>query len=134
MLFGRFHAWFYERSGGRLGARMMGHDMALLWTTGRRSGELRRTALLCRPEGEDIIVVASFYGAPKHPAWFLNLGADPGCVVRQGRRKFPAVARVAEGAEHDRLWALMVETRSQYADYQARTERTIPVVVLTSSR
>jgi deazaflavin-dependent oxidoreductase (nitroreductase family) len=131
--FGKSHVWAYERSDGRIGSRLQGHDMALVWTTGRRTGQQRCTALLCSPRGDDIIVVASFYGAERHPAWYLNLSADSRCQVRFGRQKFDAIARIADGAEYDELWGHMLATRPQFGEYQQRTSRRIPVVVLSPS-
>ncbi len=129
--FGRFHAAAYEASDGRWGRRLRGKDMALVWTRGRRSGQIRRTALLCVPEGEDILVAASFFGSGSHPSWFLNLRDEPRCTVRHGRRRFEAVARVAEGEERRRLWDVMTREWPSYLDYQERTERQIPVIVLS---
>jgi deazaflavin-dependent oxidoreductase (nitroreductase family) len=75
-------------------------------------------------------VIASKGGAPNHPAWFLNLSADPSVQVQVVNDKFSAVARVAEGAERERLWQMMVDYYAPYTDYQAATQRQIPVVVL----
>ena len=129
--FGHQHVTTYERSDGRIGAKLLGKPMTILWTTGRRSGELRSTALLCLPRGEDVIVVGSFYGSDKHPAWYLNLLADPHCTVRLGRRKYAAIARTAEGDEREQLWAELVAGWKSYEGYQAATERELPVVVLS---
>lgn len=132
--FGKAHGATYERTDGRVGRRLMGKDMALLWTTGRKSGQRRRTALLCIPHDDDILVAASFYGAPHHPAWFLNLRADPTCVVRHGRAKFDAVARVAEPPERDDLWGVMTSQWPNYLSYQEGLDRQIPVVVLSQAK
>ena len=126
--FGRAHAAAYEATDGRWGRRLRGKDMALVWTRGRRSGETRRTALLCVPHGDDVLVAASFFGALRHPAWFLNLRDDPRCSVRHGRRRFPATSAVAQGDEHHHLWDIMTSVWPAYHGYQERTERQIPVV------
>lgn len=128
--FGRFHCWLYEATDGRLGRRMMRQDMILLWTTGRRSGQRRHTALRCELRSDEVLVVASFYGAPHNPAWFLNLKADPNCEVRSGLSKYAAQAVVLEGDERSRAWDELVAGWPAYASYQEATERVLPVVAL----
>ncbi|GAA1348620.1 nitroreductase family deazaflavin-dependent oxidoreductase [Saccharothrix algeriensis] len=102
----------------------------LLTTTGRKSGNPRRTALIYQPYGDAHVVVASHGGAPEHPAWYRNLQADPAARVRVGPREFAVTARTATGEERARLWDLMNEVWPDYAEYQTRTDREIPVVVL----
>ncbi|RKT52385.1 nitroreductase family deazaflavin-dependent oxidoreductase [Saccharothrix australiensis] len=102
----------------------------LLTTTGRKSGQPRRTALIYQPYGESYVVVASDGGAPGHPAWYKNLQADPTAEVRVGPEVFRATARTATGDERAELWALMNEVWPDYAEYQRKTDREIPVVVL----
>ncbi len=103
----------------------------LLTTTGRKSGNPLVLPLLYRPTGDGgYCIIASKGGAPAHPAWYLNLAADPKVGVQVATDKFEAVARVAEGEERERLWQLMVDYYAPYTDYQAATEREIPVVVL----
>ena len=103
----------------------------LLTTTGRKSGNPLVLPLIYRPTGTGgYCIIASKGGAPAHPAWYLNLAADPKVGVQVASDKFQAVARVAEGEERDRLWQLMVDYYAPYTDYQAATEREIPVVVL----
>ena len=103
----------------------------LLFTTGRNSGKRSIIPLLYRPTGDGgYCVIASKGGAPAHPAWFLNLEANPGMQVQVANEKFDAVARVAQGAEREKLWQLMVDYYAPYTDYQAATQRQIPVVVL----
>jgi deazaflavin-dependent oxidoreductase (nitroreductase family) len=102
----------------------------LLTTTGRKSGRLLTLPLIFRRSGTDYVVVASKGGAPNHPAWYLNLQANPEVQVQVKAEKFAARAHTAEGAERAILWPLMVGVFSPYADYQTRTERQIPVVVL----
>ncbi|MFC0508296.1 nitroreductase family deazaflavin-dependent oxidoreductase [Micromonospora costi] len=102
----------------------------LLTTRGRRSGKLRRTALIYGRDGEDYLVVASQGGAPEHPAWYLNLMADPQVEVQVGAERFTARARTATAEEKPRMWATMAAIWPAYDDYQARTDREIPVVVL----
>lgn len=102
----------------------------LLTTKGRRSGELRRTALIYQPSGDDYVVVASQGGKPTHPAWYLNLAEEPVVDVQVAADRFQARARTAGPEERDRLWTLMNEVWPAYAEYQQKTDREIPVVVL----
>ena len=103
----------------------------LLTTTGRKSGKSLVLPLIYRPTGDGgYCIIASKGGAPAHPAWFLNLEANPAVHVQVSTDKFDAVARVAEGEERERLWQMMVDYYAPYTDYQAATERQIPVVVL----
>lgn len=103
----------------------------LLTTTGRKSGKQLIIPLIYRPTGDGgYCVIASKGGAPAHPAWYLNLDADPEVHVKVANEEFTAVARVADGDERARLWDLMVDYYAPYTDYQASTERQIPVVVL----
>ena len=103
----------------------------LLTTQGRKSGRPLILPLIYRPtDGGGYCVIASKGGAPNHPAWFLNLSADPNVQVQVVNDKFAAVARVAGGEERERLWQMMVDYYAPYTDYQAATERQIPVVVL----
>ena len=103
----------------------------LLTTKGRRTGNELMIPLIYRPTATGgYCVIASKGGAPAHPAWFLNLEADPNVHVQVAGEQFDAVARVAEGAEREQLWQLMVDYYGPYTDYQAATQREIPVVVL----
>lgn len=125
------HQWLYEQSDGRIGASLGGRPMLLLRTVGRRTGQPRTAALLYVPDGDAYAVIASKGGAPKHPAWFHNLTARPDVEIQVGRERIPVHARVAEGEERSRLWARADEiNQGQYAVYQSRTSRVIPVVVL----
>ncbi len=113
-----------------------GHDWKpgvptlLLTTRGRRSGLLRRTALIYGRDGDAYVVVASQGGDPRHPAWYLNLEADPDVHVQVRAEEFAARARTATGAERERLWRDMARIWPPYEDYQRKTDREIPVVVL----
>ncbi|MGW0503735.1 nitroreductase family deazaflavin-dependent oxidoreductase [Micromonospora sp. NPDC003241] len=102
----------------------------LLTTRGRRSGALRRTALIYGRHGDAYVVVASQGGAPQHPAWYLNLLADPEAQVQVAAERFTARARTATPEEKARLWPDMVAVWPAYDDYQTKTDRDIPVVVL----
>jgi deazaflavin-dependent oxidoreductase (nitroreductase family) len=103
----------------------------LLTTTGRKSGRELTLPLIFGRSGADYIVIASKGGAPNHPAWYLNLDANPDVQVQVKADKFPARARTASGAERERLWKTMVQIYAPYDDYQKKTQRQIPVVVLT---
>lgn len=103
----------------------------LLTTTGRKSGKQLVIPLIYRPTGDGgYCVIASKGGAPSHPAWFLNLEAEPNVDVQIANDKFKAISRIAEGEERIRLWNVMVDYYAPYTDYQAATERQIPVVIL----
>jgi deazaflavin-dependent oxidoreductase (nitroreductase family) len=103
----------------------------LLTTRGRKSGKLRRTALIYGQDGEDCIVVASRGGHKHHPAWYLNLVANPEVELRVLADTFEARAHVANAEEKARLWPLMTAIWPAYDDYQTRTSREIPVIVLS---
>jgi deazaflavin-dependent oxidoreductase (nitroreductase family) len=124
------HRSLYRASGGRLGRRLGRHDMLLLTTTGRASGRPHTVPLLyLRAKGE-FAVIASYGGHPRHPDWYRNLLADPKAEAQVDGERFRVIARTAEAAERKRLWALAVAEYPGYADYQARTDRVIPVVLL----
>lgn len=125
------HIREYVETDGKKGHRHQGKDSLLLTTRGRKSGLLRRTALFYGMDGERYIVVASRGGHSKHPAWYLNLAANPEVEVQVGAEKFQARAETATGAERLRLWALMTGIFSGYVGFQKKTKREIPVVVLT---
>ena len=102
----------------------------LLTTTGRKSGSVLTLPLIFGRSGPDYVVVASKGGAPTHPAWYLNLLANPEVKVQVKAEKFTARAHTAEGAERTALWRKMVEIYGPYEQYQTKTDRQIPVVVL----
>lgn len=103
----------------------------LLTTRGRKSGELRPAPLIYGEADDNYVIIASKGGMPEHPYWYLNLEADPHCELQVGKRNCRAKARVAAGAERERLWERMAEIYPPYNDYQQRADnRTIPVVVL----
>ena len=130
-LFGQQHVRVYRETGGERGYHWRGTTILLLTTTGRRSGEPRTTPLIHRVDGDRYVIVASKGGAPEHPAWFANLQADPNAEIEVLAERIPVTASVAEGEERARLWSLMNEVWPAYDDYQAKTDREIPVVILT---
>jgi deazaflavin-dependent oxidoreductase (nitroreductase family) len=121
----------YVATGGEQGHLWRGVPTLLLTTTGRRSGVQRRTALIYGRSGSDYVIVASNGGSRTHPAWYLNLSADPKVTVQVGDEVFPATAHEADAAERERLWPELTKIWPDYDKYQARTPRTIPVVVLS---
>jgi deazaflavin-dependent oxidoreductase (nitroreductase family) len=109
--------------------------MLLLDHVGARSGAKRTSPLLYIPDGENVVIVASKGGYPKHPAWFHNLEANPDTTVQIGGELRPVHARVATPEERERLWPKVVETYRPYADYQGRSKgREIPLVILEPRR
>ncbi|MGC7102408.1 nitroreductase family deazaflavin-dependent oxidoreductase [Amycolatopsis lurida] len=121
----------YLASGGAEGHESNGVYTLVLATTGRRTGIPRRTCLIYGRSGEDFVVVASKGGADEDPAWFKNLLADPSVGVQVGDRRFTARARVASPAEREALWPRMVGIFPLYDEYARKTEREIPIVLLT---
>jgi deazaflavin-dependent oxidoreductase (nitroreductase family) len=129
------HTIAYKATGGLIGKHIPGvkAPMLLLDHVGAKSGTKRTTPLLYIEDpagGDGVAIIASKGGFPKHPAWFHNLRANPDTEVQIGREHRPVHARVASGEERERLWDRAVELWPQYAEYQERTEREIPVVVL----
>ena len=127
------HTLLYRHTGGRLGHTIPGvpGKMLLLDHVGAKSGTRRTSPLLYVRDGEDIVVVASKGGFPKHPAWYHNLMANPETTVQIGSEHLAVRARVATPAERERLWALAVAAYRGYEDYAARSKgREIPLVVL----
>lgn len=125
-----FHVALYRLTGGRLGRRLVDNDMLLLTTRGHRSGKPHTVPLLYLRDGSSLVVIASYGGRPKHPAWYDNLRADPAVRVQVGRRRFSMRARTTSEEERIRWWPRVVAAYEAYAEYQSRTEREIPVVLL----
>ena len=119
----------YRLTGGKVANRMGKAPILLLTVAGRKSGKRRTTPLLHGRDGDNYVVIASMGGAPKHPAWYHNLQGQE-AEIQVGRKRLRVRARDAEGDERERLWALMVSLYGPYDDYQKKTERRIPVVVL----
>ncbi|GHG53343.1 nitroreductase family deazaflavin-dependent oxidoreductase [Streptomyces griseocarneus] len=120
----------YESSGGTQGTTMRGMPVIILTSVGARSGKLRKTPLM-RVEHQGLYaVVASLGGAPKHPVWYFNLKAQPRVELQDGPVRRDMVAREIEGEEKALWWGRAVEAYPDYDDYQAKTEREIPVFVL----
>ena len=123
------HVGLYRKTKGRLGS--MKGSVLLLTTTGRRSGQQRTVPLMGLEHGDGYLVAASAGGDPRHPAWYLNLRDNPQVAVERGAETFGMTARTADADERPALWERFKETSGQFAKYETRTEREIPVVVLT---
>jgi deazaflavin-dependent oxidoreductase (nitroreductase family) len=129
----RAHVVAYQLSRGKLGGKYRGAPVLLLHHTGRKSGKQRVSPLLYLSDGDDLVVVGSKGGSHKHPAWFLNLREMPETTVEVGGEKRPVKVQVASPERREKLWPRMVELYPDYAQYQARTERQIPLVILSPS-
>ena len=124
------HVERYLASDGADGDEMEGAPCVILTTTGRRTGKVRRTPLIRVHDGDNYLVVASLGGAPQHPVWYLNLLADPEVTLQDRGVVHELVARTASPEEKAGLWPIAVAVWPDYANYQAKTERDIPLVVL----
>lgn len=129
------HIRDYVESGGEKGHEWReGVQTLLLTSKGRKSGLWRRTALIYGRDGENYVIVASKGGAEKHPLWYLNLSANPDAEIQVGPDTFRVHAHTAEGAERDRLWQTMTAIWPDYNNYQTKTTRQIPIVVLEPTK
>ena len=124
------HTRVYRATGGRLFGRMGKSPILLLNTVGRKTGRKRTSPLLYVMDGEDFVIIASKGGAPTHPAWYLNLKANPDATVEVGDREVRVRAEEVDSEEKVRLWQKMVEMYPTYDDYKTKTEREIPLLVL----
>ena len=129
------HAQLYEASDGRIGKSIgpmaLGQSTLLLSVTGRKSGLIRTTPLVYFEDGDNYVVVGSDGAARRDPQWWKNLQENPQATIRVGRDKFPVKASLATGEERERLWQIGTGILPAWAEYQTRTERLLPVVVLT---
>lgn len=130
----RRHIRGYVETDGRKGHRWSGVDTRLITIRGRKSGKLRRTALIYGRDRDRYLVVGSAGGARRHPSWYLNLRADPDVHVQVGAERFDAGTRTASPRERPRLWRIMTSIWPEYDRYQDRTGREIPVVVIERRR
>ncbi|HEY3140189.1 MAG TPA: nitroreductase family deazaflavin-dependent oxidoreductase [Acidimicrobiales bacterium] len=120
----------YEASGGQQGGTLEGKPCVILWTRGRRSGSIRKSALMRVEHEGTYAVVASMGGAPMHPQWYLNLVADPEVTLQDGAEVFDFQARTATPQEKAQWWPRATEVWPPYDDYQRNTDRDIPLVLL----
>lgn len=131
LLLGDDHVRAYRDSGGEVGYIWNGVPTLLLTATGRRTGRKLTSPLIFARDGDDYLVVASMGGAPRHPSWFLNLQARPEAEIQVKAETLPVVARAASATEMPRLWKIVTDVWPNYDVYQSRTDRDIPVVVLS---
>jgi deazaflavin-dependent oxidoreductase (nitroreductase family) len=129
--FVRDHADRYMASGGAVGADLMGKPVILLTTVGAKTGKIRKTPLMRVEHDGEYAVVASLGGAPKHPVWYFNIKANPRVELQDGAENRDYEAREVSGDEKAIWWKRAVEAWPDYADYQRKTDREIPVFVLT---
>lgn len=129
-LFSRLHSALYHRLGGRFVDRALGCDIVLLETRGRKTGRRHEVPLFAFRDGTRLVVIASRGGNDDPPAWYLNLLAHPDATVRVDDSSRAVWARVATGAERERLWTLAAKGYPGYETYRARTRREVPVIVL----
>lgn len=120
----------FRANAGKVGGPFEGAPMVILHTTGAKSGKERITPLVYQADGDNVVIFASKGGAPDNPAWYHNVVAHPDVVTEVGTETTPRRARVATGDERERLWSRQKELMPGFADYEARTTRQIPVVVL----
>ena len=125
------HRTVFRLSNGRLANRGFGMPVVMLTTVGRKSGK-RRTTMLTSPvqDGERLVLVASYGGDDRHPAWFLNLRDNPQVELTMGGSTRPMRARAASAEEKADLWPRVVDAYKGYGQYQRRTERDIPLVIV----
>jgi F420H(2)-dependent quinone reductase len=128
----RDHVERYERSGGTDGAIVDGMAVVLLTTVGAKTGKLRKTPLMRVEHEGEYAIVASFGGAPKNPVWYYNVVAEPRVELRDGTMAQAMVAREVHGSERATWWARAIKTYPVYGEYQKKTEREIPIIVLSS--
>jgi len=124
------HRLCYRLTGGMIGGGSAGMPILLLTTTGRKTGRPRTTPLLYVTDGENIVVVASNAGRPRHPLWWLNLEKNPEAEVQVRNKKRRVKAVEATGEERERLWRLVVGMYTEYEEFQKTANRQIPVAVL----
>lgn len=127
----RKQAELLEESGGTQGTSMKGMPVVLLTTKGNKTGKLRKTPLMRVEHDGEYAVVASLGGAPKHPVWYYNVVADPNVELQDGTDKADYVAREVTGDDKEVWWERAVAAYPDYADYQKKTDRDIPVFVLS---
>src|SRR5579862_9102228 len=118
------------RAGGEIQG-MHRDRLVLLTTTGARTGQRRTTPMMFHRDGDRLLVVASNIGAPRHPDWYVNLAASPRVTVEVGDETYDALAKPLAGEQRERAWAMLKENYPFFAEHEAKTERTIPVVALT---
>ena len=127
---GKWHVRLFRATRGLIGRRVDGLDVLLLTTTGKKTGLSRTVPLPYFRDGENYVLIASFGGNDKNPAWFHNLVANPRVQLEVGSKRLQARAQVADEPERERIWGNVTRDFPRYLQYQLKTERKIPVVVL----
>lgn len=120
----------FEETQGAEGNELEGQPCIILWTKGRQTGHVRKTPLMRVNDGDRYAVVASLGGAPKHPVWYLNIVGDPHVSLQDGPNLRDYTARVLEGEERAEWWKKATAVWPSYDEYQTKTDRTIPIVLL----
>lgn len=126
--FGKFHKQLYKLSGGRYGARMGWIKVALVDTVGRKTGKRRTVPIACYPYKDSVVVSASNSGQEAHPAWYLNMQANPQVTVQLGTQRYAALAEDVPEEERDALWLQIVEMNKHQGEYLDKVTRKIPLV------
>lgn len=127
------HVFLYRLTGGRLGGSMRDFKVLLLTTTGRKSGKKRTTPLGYVDDNGAYVIAASNAGLPHHPSWYYNLKGNSQVTIQVKDRVTTAVAEEAKGELRDQMWAQLIERAPSYADYEKRTTREIPIVILRAN-
>ncbi len=122
--------FLYTSTGGRIGGKMNGGEVLLLTTTGRKSGKKRTVPLIYIMDGPAYVITASAGGADKHPGWFFNVRSNAQATIQVKEKRLNVVGEVAGPEKKPELWARLVEAMPFYANYQKRTRREIPMVIL----
>ncbi len=122
--------FLYRATGGRVGGSMSGVDVLLLTATGRKSGKKRTIPLVYIRDGSAYVITASAGGADKHPGWFFNVRSNPNVTIQVKDKQIRAVAEVASPEKKSELWPQLLKVASNFASYQQRTSREIPMVIL----
>lgn len=120
----------FRANGGNVGGDFTGVPMVIVHHTGAKTGTVRHAPLCYLPNGDDVVIFASMGGAPNNPAWYHNLIANPETVIELGSETIPVRVREATGVERDELFERQKKAMPPFADYEARTTRVIPVLVL----
>ncbi len=125
----RVNVFFYRLTNGKFMGRLKGSPICLVTMTGRKSGREITMPLMYTPHGDNVLIVASMGGSPKHPVWYHNLVANPDVTIQDGPRVRKMRVRQASADEKAKLWPTLVASYSEFEDYQKRTERDIPVMI-----
>jgi deazaflavin-dependent oxidoreductase (nitroreductase family) len=128
-----FHTGLFKLTRGRVGKRLVDNDMLLLTSVGSKTGGLHTVPLLYIRDGEDLIIIASWGGRPSNPQWYGNLVVEPHVQVQILGEATQMLARTADPTERTRLWSMVEQAYDGYTEYQSRTDRQIPIVILTTA-